>query len=283
LIAFMSVLKKRNLVFPLSLLAICIIFSVIEITAPGNGKRATNFFPHGHQLLFSIKESIISSKNFLLHWLPFMLLIGLLLFDLLSQKNIWNNDNDIIFSIPPWFSLIACLLIPVIGMFLLFWAEGQFPPLRSVNVIFFYFITAMLYFFLSLISYIKKRFPDFTLPAYIKLPAYFMLVFVLAFRTNNISVAYKDITSGIASEYNREQTERFEFLTNFKGDSCTIDSIRHVPYSFSFFELPQDFRCKKTEGDENNITTDAQYFYRMRTSFYRYYHKRYIGIKGRKN
>ncbi len=262
LIALISILKKRSLVFPLTLLVVCIIFSVISIKAPGNSVRAATY-PNSHNLLFSIKEAVSSSVSLLIHWLPFMLLIGLLLLDLLSKSTIWNEEPGSNIFISPWLSLLASLIIPVIGLFVCYWAEGEYPPLRTVNVTYFYFVTGMMYFSFSLLSAIKKRYPDFSLPVYVKIPVYILLVFILFFRTNNITVSYRDITSGTAAAYDKERTARHEFLTTFKGDSCIIDSIKNIPVSLFFSELPRD----KTSW--------------INISFWEYYHKKYIGIKGR--
>ena len=213
LIALVSRIKKKDIFFPMALLGICTLFTVIEILAPGNNVRAS-LEPNSHNVLFSLKQSVIYSIAFLLPWLPFMFFIGVLLFDLLAKRVEWNELTNSILTIPWWVSLIACLLVPITGFFLLFWAQGTVPPLRTVNVIYFYFVVGMIYFSLSSIAAIKKRYPDFTLPVYFKLCVYLILVFVLffrgnpaergkhqsvwlkTFRTNNITAAYSDIISG---------------------------------------------------------------------------------------
>jgi hypothetical protein len=257
LIASVSLIKKRDAFFPLALLSICILFTVLEILAPGNNVRAA-LEPGSHNAFFSLKQSVIYSIAFLMPWLPFMLFIGLLLFDLLAKRVRWNELADSILSIPWWISLIACLFIPIIGFFLLFWAQGTVPPLRTVNVIYFYFVLGMIYFSLSTIAEIKKRYPDFCFPAYFKLSTYFILVFALFFRgnptesrkrqsiwkramkTNNITAAYADIISGTAAAYSKERNERDTYLRNCKGDTCMIDSIRNIPNTIYFIEFPND-------------------------------------------
>jgi hypothetical protein len=262
IIALVSILKKRALFFPITLLAVCIIFSIISIKAPGNSARGSTY-QNAHQLLFSLKESLRWGKDLLMHWVPFMLFTGLLLFDFLSKYTYGNKQTDTIFVVSPVITFTACLAIPVIGLFICFWAEGEYPPLRALNVSYFYFIAGMMYFSFSLIGRIKKRYPDFKFPGYIKLPLYAVLVYLLVFRTNNIRVAYKEIISGTASAYDKEEVKRHEFLTSYKGDSCMIDSIRDIPTSLVFVELPRD---------KNSW---------INTSFREYYHKKYIGIKGR--
>jgi hypothetical protein len=136
-----------------------------------------------------------------------------------------------------------------------------------LDLVYFYFIVGMMYFSFSSIARIKKRYPDFSLPVYIKLPLCLLLIYILIFKANNITVAYNDIISGTASAYNNERTEQNKFLTNYKGDSCKIDSIKQVPKSLFFAELPQPAAPRDSLGILINY------------SFYQYYHKKYIGIK----
>jgi hypothetical protein len=261
LFAFFNILKRRDIFFYLTLIIICIIFSVFSILAPGNRVRALDY-PNAHKLLFSIKESTIYGITILTHWLPFMLLTGLLLFDFFSYNLQWKSTNTIT-TINPWIILTGCIIIPFIGLSVCYWAEGEAPPLRAVNISFFYFVTGMLYFSYSLIERIKNRYPEVVLPVYIKLPVYIIIVFLLLFRTNNINLAYNDLYTGTAAAYNRERNERHEYLSNFKGDSCMIDSINIIPHTLLFSELLRDNKSW------------------VNTSFWEYYNKKYIGIKGR--
>ncbi len=263
LFLFVSIVKRQKWGFPLTLLAVCIIFSLIEITAPGNVRRGVVMYPYAHKAVYSIKAALIGSKNLLIAWLPFMLLTGFLSLDLLTKqvKYIENDASFFIFS--PGLIFLLCLAIPVTGLFIVFWAMG-FTPERVLNMVCFYFVLGMMYFLFSVFMRLKKRYPDFSLPVYSKLPVYFILMYILFFRTNNISVAYADIISGTASAYNRERIEENEFLTNCKLDSCRRDSIKDIPKSLFFSELPQ--------GKEpmDSLTNEA---------FFQYYHKKYIGLK----
>jgi hypothetical protein len=253
-----SVIKKGKLKFPAILMIVGILASLFEITAPGNAKRG-EFWPNAHHFLFSIKESFLYGNTLLMHWLPFMLLVSLLLVGFLSKRASWNTTLDSIFSVPPLLCLIACLSIPFIGLIGCYWAQGVRPVGRSVNVIYFYFVIGMMYFSFISLKYIVKKHPGFSLPAYIKIPL--VLIFLFIFRINNISLAYRDIALGSASAYNKERAAREEFLLSFKGDSCIVTPIKKVPDSFYF----------------EDITPDRNYW--INTSYCAYYHKRFIGLK----
>ncbi|HXP52748.1 MAG TPA: hypothetical protein VN922_22540, partial [Bacteroidia bacterium] len=190
--------------------------------------------------------------------------------------------------IPLGLSLCACLLIPVVGFFAFFWAEGKPAPLRVVDVVYFYFIIGMAYFSFSLITYVKKRRPKFSFPLYVKIPLYGMLIFILVSRTNtpkirldndgrginyndvvlfvtntnNITAAYTDVFSGKAAAYSKEMEARHEFLKNSKGDTCMIDTIQNIPRTIAYYDQDR-----------------SVYVIDLMTWFY---NKKYIGVKGRK-
>src|ERR1700739_2396935 len=204
LVLVVSMIRKRELKFPASLMIIGILCTLFEITAPGNSKRGADF-PNAHHFLFSIKESFLYGNALLLHWLPFMLLVSLLLVGFLMKRISWNTTLDNIFSVPPLLCLTACLFIPFIGLIGCYWAQGVRPVARTVNVIYFYFIIGMMYFSFSSLKYIMKKYPGFSIPVFIKIPL--VLVFLFIFRINNISLAYRDIVLGGASAYNKERVE----------------------------------------------------------------------------
>ncbi|HXP48930.1 MAG TPA: hypothetical protein VN922_03190, partial [Bacteroidia bacterium] len=110
-----------------------------------------------------------------------------------------------------------------------------------------------------------------------------ILLFLVVFNSNTLKAAYTDIYSGTASAYNKERNERDVLLRNFKGDSCMIDSIKDIPVSLYFKELPQSLNTINiTSLDESTYERRKEVVKIFTGSFYEYYHKNYIGIKGRK-
>lgn len=262
LFAVVSFIKKKKLLFPFTLLVIAIAFSVFSATAPGNKVRAA-MATNTHQFIYSLKESLIWGGKVLLnfHWLLFTFFIGLLLFGLLANRINWNNTGSV-FILSPSLALLASLAIPFAGMFIYFYSSGTDPPPRTVNSMWFYFLMGMMYFSFTTIAYIKRQYPNFNPPAMAKPGLYIVLALVFFFRAHNITQAYKDVSSGVAVLYDKERTERNIFLTTFKGDSCLVDSIQHIPKTLYFVELPEKINW-------------------LNTSYWDYYHKKYIGIKDR--
>ncbi|HXP52085.1 MAG TPA: hypothetical protein VN922_19170, partial [Bacteroidia bacterium] len=72
LIAFIRILKRKNLTYIVALLIVCFVFSIIEIRAHGNSTRAYFFFPNQHNFSYSIREAVIYSAVYLIPWVPFM-------------------------------------------------------------------------------------------------------------------------------------------------------------------------------------------------------------------
>lgn len=263
LFAAISLLKKKDLFLPLTLLAVAIIFSIFSSTAPGNSVRALRNH-NAHQFIYSLTQSIIWSKKTLInfHWVLFTLFASLLLAVLLLNKVNWSLLRDSAFIVSPWLVFLFCLAIPFSGMFVYFYSSGTAPPPRTVNSMWFYFAAGMVYFSFVTISRIKKRFPNFIPSATIKVSLYGIVLLIFIFRGHNITNAYKDIFSGEAVAFSKEMTNRDEYILSFKGDSCMIDSIQHIPKTLYFVELPEKINW-------------------MNTGYWEYYNKKYIGIKGR--
>ena len=260
LMFFLLTLVKRNkLQFPLTLLIACIFFSIVSITAPGNSTRGLTY-PNAHNIVYTLTQTFLNGKATLIKWLPFMLLIGVLLFELLFQGDTINKDIYSVFNFQPRIILLLALVIPFVGLFICFWSEGRFPLPRMEDGVYFYFTLAMIYFSLSCIYQIKKNHPDFKLHMDLKVIFILVLIYASFFQTNNITLAYKDITSGTASAYNKERIERDSLLRNSKSDSCTIKALKNVPATLLFCEIPND---------------TSQW---VNESFRTYYHKKYLKV-----
>ncbi len=264
--------KKWSMSFPLILLAICILFTIVEIAAPGNTARGSMMFPNAHRLVFSIEKSIKWEAFLLSRWLLPMGFVLLLLFDLFSKWKFEESQIKSILIIPLGLSFVACLAIPLVNVFIYFWSTGIAPSQWYLNGIYFYFVTITMYFFLSAVVVIRKRYPNFNIAGYVKIPLYLIFLVAIVFRTNNITTSYNDLFSGNASAYNQERIERDNYLRTFKGDSCMVDSIKHIPHSVFFSEIPQDAKGSEGLGIAIKWLNDG---------YYNYYNKKYIGIKKR--
>jgi hypothetical protein len=149
---------------------------------------------------------------------------------------------------------------------------GSYAPPRALDVVYFYFVLGMMYFLLSSIVWVRKQYPLFRLPAFMNILLVVGLITVLYFNKtisskNNIVLAYDDLISGKASAYNNERIKENNFLMDFKGDACNIDSIKVVPATLFFTQLPQA------------VPMDDTWDVLINNSFFSYYHKKRIVLK----
>jgi hypothetical protein len=252
--------KRKPVKYPIVLFLCSIAFSLASVLSPGNKVRMLQY-PNSQQFMFSIVSSIKYSGFFLLHWLPFLVLILLVVFMKLVKMPGIIKPDSLFGMISPWYILFFSFTLVPIGLFPGFWAEGQLLPLRAVNVIYFFFLFGLLYFILSSVHYLQNH-PGIrvNVPPIIKYCVFFAIIFYTFFRQNNITIAYKDILSGTAYHYNQEMYARNSMLSS-KGDSCYIEPIKHIPKSLLFDEIPNspdDWRNK---------------------AMCRYYGKKFIGLK----
>jgi len=254
---FMGKINWYALIF----LVLAIAFSLFSITAPGNAVREMEY-PAKHQLLFSIKESFKQGIIYSYHWGILIILVAFILFDLLYNTLSVDKIAASLFKLHPIIAALICFAVPVIGFFPGYWAEGQILPDRAINVVYFFTLISAMYFWGCCICTYRKR-SGKEVRLFVALPyiAYAVLIFITVARPNNINVAYADLTSGKATDYNAKMEERNTYLSNNKSDSCSVPAVTIMPKSFCFVEIPND-------------TADWRY-----KAFCKYYHKKFIAIK----
>ena len=258
---FIYFLNKKERNIPAILLLIsCFIFSCIEVFAPGNFARS-NAFKNNLEIMSSVVNSIKYGLFDLAHWLPFIVPVMVLLFHILMKKLYVTDTFYKLFKINPLFPLLFALVIPMIGPFLIFLAEGMPPALRSVDPTYFYFLSTLIYFTVTLVYYLKSNNKTVILPSYVRIFALAIVIFLSFFRTNNITNAYSDLLTGTAKKFNDEMTKRYVTITSSGNDTCTIEAIKNIPKTLEFDELPID-------------TTDWRY-----QVFCKYYNKKHIILK----
>ena len=142
---FMFHYKERNVMkFLLPVFVVVIISAAIDIMAPGNYVRMTNF-SKACNLLFGIKESVVCVvKLFGIHFKsPSFIIITLLSLPVLSA--IKNKGVDPILKMNPW---LACLLMVLIFISLFFpvcYSTGLPSPMRIYNTTSVLFIISWFY------------------------------------------------------------------------------------------------------------------------------------------
>ncbi|MDQ3019690.1 MAG: DUF6056 family protein [Bacteroidota bacterium] len=211
--------------------------------APGNMIREVNY-PERHQLI----NSAIKSSTILIHYIfyrvfdtPILLLT--ILFIPVSIKIISSKKSELSFlSVNPVYSIALFLIILFAGFFTSFWAVGEGPYDRTVNVVYFIFLIGWFLNVLIIVNYIKVKFGL----RYHSLPKYALIIIcvVIAFsfrKENNIRIAYKELLYGTAYTFDEELKNRYRKIYEDKSDTCLVESIKSpVPYLFFFYDVGMD-------------------------------------------
>jgi hypothetical protein len=259
LLLFAHFLSKRRFDFPAFVIVlVCIICSIVVIMAPGNAVR-NGLLPHRHQFWFSIFKASEYGVYYMLNWALFVVPVLIIIYDHIDKK--LPNHPGSIFQIPPIYPILFGFFASIIGMFIGFWSLGERPPLRAINLLFFYFLVSSIYFLICLVNYIRNKGYNFKISATIKMGAYLFLLILIAFKPNNFTNAYKDMFSGNAQKFDEQMMARRNYLLQSKADTCTVERIKNIPKTLYFIEPPSD-------------TTDLEY-----KAFCSFYNKKRITIK----
>jgi Family of unknown function (DUF6056) len=232
------VFKKTNKSI-LILFLISLIFSAIELLAPGNAVRA-NLIIEKHNLIFSILKSIQFEFIYVFKWLPIIALCFLFSINyIVSFIKITNKK----YFINPIFSILIILSLVFIGVFPGFWSLNSQPPNRSLNTLYFYFVVTTIYFLITIVNYlIEVKNIDFSLPKNIQITLG-CIILSMFLSTNNIMTAYQDLFSLKAFKYNNEMKARFLAIDNCKETDCVLKQLINKPttiFSQEDFALTTD-------------------------------------------
>lgn len=222
---------------------VAVVSFLIVYLAPGNNYR-NKMQPLNHDLLFALKNSGTDLVKFIIYRLYNMpLIIFTILFISLYMKFILNKrawTNTVILN--PYYSVAIYLFVMFAGIFVSYWSLGTSTPVRTLNVIFFVFLSGWFVNIIILLNYInlKKRLPENPVPQYVMILLCLAVFFSFLKDQNRIKTAYKDIINGAASVFNNELNARYEYIRSSPEDTVTIDSLTVIPDSFSYFDIGGD-------------------------------------------
>jgi hypothetical protein len=223
----------------LALTVFAILFSLFVIAAPGNEHRGT-YFPGQHQFLFSVQNAYAYGANSRSDWTWNNIYIFLVIFSWFLIKTSSGKISKPV--IHPFFILLICIFIPFIGYFVGFWSMGTYPPSRTVNLIYFYFLLSSIYFLYSLAWYLTQglKFNGARIPAGV----YSVLVILMAYsvlgKSTTLGTVYDDISSGRAANFNKQIEQRLATVQSFKGHLCKVKPITDVPKTFNLTDISSD-------------------------------------------
>jgi hypothetical protein len=246
--------KKVNYYY-LTLFIISVIGFLVDYFAPGNTYRAS-FDPGKHQFLFSLKSSLIQAVDVLSHWWWIGILIIGAAFIIASGK-VYEKSKSRFESIylNPFLVLIIIFATVAAGFFPCYWSLGLYPPLRSINNIYFYFIIGSVYTGICSAIFVKNAGVKIPGLQYLQIVIPLLLIIYLFRYPNNINNAYHDLKDGVASGFNNELNERYNKMRTDECKICPVEKLKNKPKTLYFFD----------------VADNSDYF--MMESFAKYFHK----------
>lgn len=228
--------RKINLQLLTIVIAI-IIFSVFEITAPGNYVRSSEF-PQKKQLFYSLFKSVYHLIDSLAIWLPLIFLSLLVLFD--HFKNNLASINSSLFKVNPLIICITVLAIPFIGFFIGYWSMGWILPPRAINTIYLYFLLGTVYLFFVLFVTTKQHNSLFVdLSKWAKKILFFIILIQMGF-SKNIKTAYMDLIKGKAYHYNLELKNRYSLIKQSSNSKIYVPKLINTPKTIFIDDISYD-------------------------------------------
>lgn len=244
------------------------LFSLLVFLSPGNAVRSS-FFVNNHQLIPSIKMSIVECFRYFNQWIVFSPLVPItLLLIPLFCAFIKNGTFAIsIFKVKPWLSLLGFIFILVFLFFPAYWSMGNRPPERTVNAIYFIFILGWFYhIILFLHFYYSKEIVNLAIFVNPVVKAVLFLLILFQFNLpNNIKGAWMDVKSGIGPRYDDEINQRYQLIKKCQTDTCDLPEIKNRPFTLFQHDL-----FPETENAEQRGAN---------ISMGQYYNRKYLKLK----
>jgi hypothetical protein len=203
-----------------------IFFTCIEITAPGNSVR-DSLMDYNHQLFRSVTKSFLFSIQYVLEWIPMLLICCLFLVEKIYEHT--NKIANKVFFIHPILSVFLLFSVFYIAIFVGFWSLNNILPARALNVLYFYSIFLTLYSFCCFLYYLKSK-HNYVIQVTKQTRLFLgLIIFCLAFSKTPLFLAYHDLLIGKAYHYNKEMALRFEIIRNSKEKKIILPALFNKP------------------------------------------------------
>jgi len=234
---YKSILGKKIQYHLLSVIGVVLICSLVVILAPGNSVRGAHF-AESHQLFNSVYQSLRSLIINGIRWSPLLFILTLLLFSYLKENRDFGASK--IFKINPILVLFVVCTITFLGFFISFWSMGNAPPLRTVNVISFYFMLGFLYTMFILFFKFENKIKRFELLW--RRIKFALMIIVLGgiMCLNNIKSVYADLLLGTAYRYDLEQIKRYQLIQDTRLALYKIPSLINKPRTLFVSDITTD-------------------------------------------
>ncbi len=236
--------KKINR-FLLSLLLLSIVFSCVEVLAPGNYVRAAimkdpNQYNFSYAFPLAIENSVAIIYNFVIS-LPFLIISFLCVMVFTNKK---YNLPDIITG-KLYVTIPLCFLLFFTSVFINYFITTIPPPDRVLNVSIFIFLASFYYNIILIGKQLNGITKKLHYPVLYRILKYLLIsLFICAVLTtkNNIKTCFVDVFSGKAYEYNQNCLERYKILNNTEeGKEARLYTCTAFPKTILFRDLDNDF------------------------------------------
>lgn len=230
--------KKRIRIQPFLLFIGSIGFSLVALLAPGNKMRGMQY-PKAGDLFFSVAYSVINTVKMLVAWLPEMLVLSIIFYELLLRIKVSNKVR--IFSYNPLITSGLLILFPFLGSFPYAWSTGLPPIPRVSNVSMLFVLLGVILLVINLIYHFREKLiPPVRIPSFVRYTV--VLVFIgLVFRTENIRSLYFDLFSGRALAYDAQMNQRYaHILTAVPGDTIVLPPLIRIPSTIAYGDIGTD-------------------------------------------
>jgi hypothetical protein len=222
------------------LILVALVSTIIVFIAPGNAYRAsleTNNF----KFLFSLESAIKAAVNVLSHWWWVSLLIIFATFKITAEKIAVKPESKIeSIYFNPFLVLLFIFAVISAGFFTCYWSLGRYPPLRTINNIYFYLLTGSVYVGACAAVMIKRKNIKIPQLPFVHLAVVILLMIYVFKFYNNVGVAYHDLKDGVANAYNREMNSRYQKLNSNDCRKCPVKKLKNIPKTLVFTDISEE-------------------------------------------
>jgi hypothetical protein len=233
------ILKKPSTSLGIYVIA-TLLFSLVEVLAPGNAVRATNI-PVKHQLFLSLFKSVQLTIGYSIKWMPLVMLVAAFFLDSIKKELGAQKYKE--WFIHPLGAFALLLATVYCGIFPGMWSLNGPPPDRAINTIYFFFLFAAFYAIGASLHFLMLHKPT-SFQQLKGARVLFGLLIVAQFLANEpIVTAYKDVLSGKAYRYDLEMRDRFNRIKACQDTLCVVPPLRNKPktiYNEVDFSLTTD-------------------------------------------
>jgi hypothetical protein len=226
--------------------------SYFVVFAPGNNVRLA-LYPHQQNIIASIKLSALSVVKSMFNWtVSLPILASTIIFmqyatTIISSKIKYKKK----LLINPIISFFMFVMLLGASFFPTYWGTGEAPPIRTINVIYLFFLIGWFVNVYIFVDYFASKYGiiQTQLPKYV-----IILMFIFSFLTlvkddnNNIRTAYADLITGKALQYDRELTNRYKIIRESQENKCEVNKLNELPETIYFDDITdnsEDWRNKE--------------------------------------